>query len=106
MTSGTRASRAVSAASEIFSPTTLPIEPPWNSKSRTPSTMSIPLIFAFPMMAASLRPVFFRASFRRSTYFLVSEKPSGSTDSISSAISAKVPSSTTERILSAAGMRK
>ena len=106
MMRGRRDSRATSAAMAIFSPTTLPIEPPWNSKSRTARATSIPWIFPVPVMTASLRPVFFFASFRRSTYFFVSVKFRTSTDSISSPNSTNVPSSITARIRSRAGIRK
>ena len=58
------------------------------------------------MITASFRPVFFRASFRRSVYFFLSVNPSMSTDSKSSPNSWNDPSSTTDRIRSTAGIRK
>ena len=58
MTSGARSASARSAARVSFSPTTLPMEPPMNSKSITARTTGMSLIVAVPVRTASLCPVF------------------------------------------------
>ncbi len=61
-----RSASARSAARVIFSPTTLPIEPPMNSKSMTTSSTGLPPIAALPAMAASFSPLFVWAAAMRS----------------------------------------
>ena len=48
---------ACSKASEIFSPTTFPIDPPINPKSKIMSITGEPLIEHFPVTTASVSPV-------------------------------------------------
>ncbi len=79
-TSGTRSSRAASAARATFSPTTAPIEPPMNPKSMTRIAIRWPSIRPKPQTAASRRPVASCAAATRSGYAFWSTNPSGSSD--------------------------
>ena len=56
---GTFNSRAFSIIRVTFSPTTLPIEPPINSKSITAIAILCPQISPIPVITASFNPVFF-----------------------------------------------
>ena len=87
MTSGLRSAKARSAARVSFSPTTLPIEPPMNSKSITARTIGIPEIVASPVRTASLCPLLACAAAMRSGYGLLSTKPSGSDETMSASVS-------------------
>ncbi len=79
-TSGTRDSRAYSAARVTFSPTTAPIDPPMNPKSMTHSATGVPPRVAVPQTAASRIPVAVWAAASRSGYDFWSTNPSRSTD--------------------------
>jgi hypothetical protein len=59
---GTCRSSARSNTRVIFSPTTEPIEPPMNSKTKTASSTGIPSILPEPTRTASAPPAFRRAS--------------------------------------------
>ena len=87
ITSGLRSAYARSAVRVSFSPTTLPIEPPMNSKSITASATGIPAICASPVRTASLWPLFACAAAMRSGYGLLSTNPSGSLDTMSASVS-------------------
>jgi len=105
-TSERRSASARSAARVIFSPTTLPIEPPMNSKSMTTSSTGFPPIVALPAMAASFSPLFSCAAAMRSGYGLLSTNPSGSPEARSLSCSANDPLSTSISMRSRAPIRK
>ena len=63
---GILSSRAFSIILVTFSPTTLPIEPPINSKSITAIASLCPFIEATPVTTASSKPVFVWAFFNLS----------------------------------------
>jgi hypothetical protein len=67
-----------SAARAIFSPTTLPIEPPINPKSIQAITKSLPIDLPTAVRTASFSLVFSIASLRRCVYFFVSSNFKGS----------------------------
>src|SRR5271168_76634 len=76
-----------------FSPTTAPIEPPINPNSIAQHTTGRPLSWPSAVMIASFIPSFFRASFRRVAYGLVSTNFNGSVDVIPASCSVQRPSS-------------
>ena len=76
-----------------FSPTTEPMEPPMNSKTKQPSDTCLPLMRPTPEMKASFSPSALRVDFSRSLYFLESVKPSGSCGSSSLSNSSKLSGS-------------
>src|SRR5438105_1387288 len=106
MTRALRETRARSAARVIFSPTTLPIDPPMNSKSITTSSTGLAPIAAVPAMAASRSPLFACAAAMRSGYGLLSTKPSGSPETSAPSISMNEPLSTSSSTRARAPMRK
>ncbi len=63
---GTRRSRARSNTRVTFSPTTDPIEPPMNSKTKIPSSTGWVSINPAPTRTASVPPAVLRAARRRS----------------------------------------
>ncbi len=91
--SGMRSARAASAARATFSPTTDPMEPPMNPKSRAQIATRVPWTAPVPQTAASFSPVALCASVTRSGYALRSTKPSGSTETRPGSRSTKLPSS-------------
>ena len=99
-------SRPSSIARVTFSPTTEPMLPPRNPKSKTATTTSWPFIRPEPVTMASPPPLFLTAALIRSTYFFESLNLRKSTEVIPASVSAKVPSSITRSILSRALIRK
>ena len=98
LTSGILRCVASSNACAIFSPTTEPIVPPKNAKSKTTSTACWPPMRQKPEVTASRTPVSRRASCNRVRYVLWSAKPSGSTETRSRSSSRNVPSSASNAI--------
>ena len=101
-TSGRRCSTARSAARANFSPTTDPMLPPRNEKSRTTMAAAVPPISHEPAIAASRRPVVRSAARSRSGYGFESTNSSGSIEIRSRAISLHEPSSVSWTIRSRA----
>jgi hypothetical protein len=87
-------------ASATFSPTTTPIDPPRNEKSRTPSTSGMPLMRPVPVIIASLRPVFSTVLSTFSWYGIRSMNWSLSSVRRSAFTSSNVPSSSVMRMRS------
>ena len=105
-TRGIPSASAPSAARVTFSPTTDPIEPPMNVKSRAQIATRRPARAPKPQIAASRRPVAVWAATRRSRYGLLSTKPSGSRDTRPASRSRKVPGSRSWARRAGAEMRK
>src|ERR1039458_8825042 len=84
-------SRALSTARVIFSPTTLPKEPPMNWKSMMATEAGSPLILPMPVMTASFILAFSWPLFNFSSY---SGKPRGFLETSFSSNSSKDPEST------------
>src|SRR5687767_4396639 len=106
MTSGRRSARARSAIRVIFSPTTLPIEPPMNAKSIAAIAAGMSPMRANPVMTASRSPVFVRAAVMRAGYGLESENARGSPEVISTSCSSNEPLSMRSSMRSRARIRK
>ena len=102
---GTRLAMASSIARVSFSPTTEPMLPPMNANSNTAIDTGCPPMRPRPVMTASSRPVLLRALLRRSVYFTVSLKRSGSRERSPASRSSNEPSSTSEAMRSRALMR-
>ena len=99
-------SAAISHSSAIFSPTTMPIEPPRNEKFITPSAHGMPLIWHTPVTIASDSPVFALVCTSFSPYGTRSLKPSTSVAIRSVHSSSKVPGSAVSATRSRAGSVK
>jgi len=77
MRAGTRRSKARSKTRAIFSPTTDPMEPPINSKTKKPVSTAMFSMRPATEIRASTSPDALRVDFKRSLYFLESRKPGG-----------------------------
>ncbi len=99
-TSGSESSTARITRRANISPTAAPMEPPRKRKSMTPRATGIPSMRQVPATRASARPVSIRASRRRSSYGLMSKKPSASSAYTCASSAENVSSSTRDSMRS------